>query len=457
MKKNFMILLLAFISVNAMAQKPQTMNMPLVQTKYTADPAPYVHGDTIYLYTTHDEDDAEGFKMKDWLLYTSTDMVNWQDHGAVASLKDFPWYKGDNGAWAECVVERNGKWYMYCPIHGNGIGVLVADSPFGPFKDPIGKPLVWRTEHWSDIDPSVWIDNDGRAYMYWGNPHTYCVELNEDMISTKGDIMTMDKIEDYQEGPWIWKRGDWYYLAFASTCCPEGIGYAMSKSPTGPWEHKGHIMDHTPRTRGNHPGIIEFKGKWYCFGLTYDLFRLESSRHAERRCCMAAEMTYNADGTIKELPYFQDCKLEQVGTFNPFRRVEAETMAWGYGLKTTRENPSGPWNPTLFVTDIDDGEYILVKGVDFGKGANELLASCSSQMFGGRMEIRLDATDGWKAGEIDIPNTKFKYETFRTRLTKCEGVHDVYFVFKSNSMQKKNLFNFDWWEAKKSQGNIIVR
>ena len=448
MKKNFIIFLLAFISVNAMAQKPQTMNMPLVQTKYTADPAPYVHGDTIYLYTTHDEDDAEGFKMKDWLLYTSTDMVNWQDHGAVASLKDFPWYKGDNGAWAECVVERNGKWYMYCPIHGNGIGVLVADSPFGPFKDPIGKPLVWCTEHWSDIDPSVWIDNDGRAYMYWGNPHTYCVELNEDMISTKGDIMTMDKIEDYQEGPWIWKRGDWYYLAFASTCCPEGIGYAMSKSPTGPWEHKGHIMDHTPRTRGNHPGIIEFKGKWYCFGLTYDLFRLESSRHAERRCCMAAEMTYNADGTIKELPYFQDCKLEQVGTFNPYRRVEAETMAWGYGLKTTRENPSGPWNPTLFVTDIDDGEYILVKGVDFGKGANELLASCSSQMFGGRMEIRLDATDGWKAGEIDIPNTKFKYETFRTQLTKCEGVHDVYFVFKSNSMQKKNLFNFDWWEAK---------
>ena len=449
MKKNFIILLLAFISVNAMAQKPQTMNMPLVQTKYTADPAPYVHGDTIYLYTTHDEDDAEGFKMKDWLLYTSTDMVNWQDHGAVASLKDFPWYKGDNGAWAECVVERNGKWYMYCPIHGNGIGVLVADSPFGPFKDPIGKPLVWRTEHWSDIDPSVWIDNDGRAYMYWGNPHTYCVELNEDMISTKGDIMTMDKIEDYQEGPWMWKRGDWYYLAFASTCCPEGIGYAMSKSPTGPWEHKGHIMDHTPRTRGNHPGIIEFKGKWYCFGLTYDLFRLESSRHAERRCCMAAEKTYNADGTITELPYAQDCKLEQVGTFNPYRRVEAETMAWGYGLKTTRENPSGPWNPTLFVTDIDDGEYILVKGVDFGKGANELLASCSSQMFGGRMEIRLDATDGWKAGEIDILNTKFKYETFRTRLTKCEGVHDVYFVFKSNSMQKKNLFNFDWWEAKK--------
>ena len=332
--------------------------------------------------------------------------------------------------------------------------MLVADSPFGPFKDPLGRPLVWRREHWSDIDPTVWIDDDGQAYMYWGNPHTYCVRLNEDMISIKGDIMQMDPIGDYQEGPWFWSRKNargeiWYYLAYASTCCPEGIGYAMSKSPIGPWEHKGHIMDHTPRTRGNHPGIIEYKGKWYCFGLNYDIFRLETSRHAERRSVSAAEMTYNADGTIQELPYFLDCKLEQVGTFNPYRRVEAETMAWGFGLKTTRENPSGPWNPTLFVTDIDDGEYILVKGVDFGKGAKELKASCSSLLFGGRMEIRLDAPDGWKAGEIDVPNTKFKYETFRTELTKCKGVHDVYFVFKSTSMQKKNLFNFDWWEVGK--------
>ena len=448
-KKLLLFILAVGMSIAAAAQ--EVLNMPLIQTKYTADPAPYVHGDTIYLYTTHDEDDAEGFKMKDWLLYTSTDMVNWQDHGVVASLKDFPWYKGDNGAWAECVVERNGKWYMYCPIHGHGIGVLVADSPYGPFKDPLGKPLVWRQEHWDDIDPSVWIDDDGRAYMYWGNPHTYCVELAEDMISTKGEIMTMSQIEDYQEGPWFWKRGDWYYLAFASTCCPEGIGYAMSKSPTGPWAHKGHIMDHTPRTRGNHPGVIEYKGKWYCFGLNYDIFRLETSRHAERRSVSAAEMTYNSDGTIKELPYFIDCKLEQVGHFNPYRRVEAETMAWGYGLKTTRANPSGPWNETLFVTDIDDGEYILVRGVDFGdKGAASLTVSCSALLYGGRIEVRLDDVDGWKAGIIDIPNTKFKYQEFKTGLTRCTGVHDLYFVFKGSDKQRRNLFNFDWWKAERN-------
>lgn len=446
MKKQFLTVAFAALAATAGAQTHKGINVPIIQTKYTADPAPYVHGDTVYLFTTHDEDGASGFLMKDWLLYTSTDMVNWQDHGAVASLKDFKWYKGDNGAWAEQVIERNGKWYMYCPIHGNGIGVLVADSPYGPYKDPLGKPLVWQKENWYDIDPTVWIDDDGQAYMYWGNPNVYYVKLNEDMISYSGDIVKLPKIKDYQEGPWFWgrknNRGEKkYYLAFASTCCPEGIGYAMSDSPTGPWEYKGHIMNHTPQSRGNHPGICDYKGKSYCFGLNYDLYRLQTSEHAEQRSVSAAEMTYNDDGTIQELPYFTDCQLNQVGSFNPFRRVEAETMAWGYGLKTTRANPSGPWNDTPFVTDIDDGEYILVRGVDFGKGAKSLKASCSALLYGGKIEIRLDALDGWISGVIDVPNTQFKYKVFSTGLTKAQGKHDVYFIFRGSPMQKKNLFN----------------
>ena len=440
----------------AFAQTP-TLNMPIIQTKFTADPAPYVHGDTVYLYTTHDEDGAEGFNMRDWLLYTSTDMVNWEDHGAVASLRDFKWYKGNNGAWAEQVIERNGKWYMYCPIHGNGIGVLVSNSPFGPFKDPLGKPLVWQKDHWDDIDPTVWIDDDGQAYLYWGNPDLYMVRLNEDMISTSGEIVKHPKIKDYQEGPWFYKHDKHYYMAFASTCCPEGIGYAMSDKAEGPWEYKGHIMNHTPQTRGNHPGIIDFKGKSYCFGLNYDILRLSTSRHAEQRCVSAAEMKYNADGTIQELPYFLHCKLEQVGTFNPFRRVEAETMAWGYGLKTTRENASGPWNPTLFVTDIDDGEYLMLRGVDMGEGADVFTASCSSQLYGGIMELHIDSVDGRCIGKVNIPNTHFQYESFTTKLTDARGVHDLYFVFRGGKMQHKNLFNFDWWEMRTLKPGDVVR
>jgi arabinoxylan arabinofuranohydrolase len=128
-----------------------------------------------------------GFKMHDWLLYYSTDMVNWTEHGVVASLKNFAWVPYDNGAWAVQCIERNGKFYLYCPMPGNvGIGVLVADSPYGPFKDPIGKPLIKNSNH--DIDPTILIDDDGQAYMYWGNPKVYYVKLNEDMISYSGDI-----------------------------------------------------------------------------------------------------------------------------------------------------------------------------------------------------------------------------------------------------------------------------
>lgn len=415
---------------------------PIIQTKYTADPAPMVYNDTVFLYTTHDEDDAEGFKMQDWLLYTSTDMVNWTDHGVVASLKSFDWVKRDNGAWAEQVVERNGKFYMYCPIHGNGIGVLVSDSPYGPFKDPLGKPLVWQKEHWDDIDPTVFIDEDGQAYMYWGNPNCYYVKLNEDMISYSGDIVKLKETpEHYQEGPWFYKRNGHYYLAFASTCCPEGIGYAMSDSPTGPWKTKGYIMRPTERTRGNHPGIMDYKGKSYVFGLNYDLLKLETNTHYERRSVSVAEMHYNEDGTIQEVPYWADTKLEQIGTFNPFRKVEAETMAWGYGLKTA---PNA--DKSLSVVDVNNGEYICVRGVNFGKNKARCFEVSALPLEGGNLKIRLDAPDGKIVGNVNIPqgNETSKYKLYSCEVNAVSGIHDLYLSFEGEN--NKDLFELDYWK-----------
>ncbi len=429
--------------ITAIASLPAIAQRPIVQTKYTADPAPMVHNDTIFLYTTHDEDDADGFHMKDWLLYTSTDMVNWTDCGAVASLENFKWRKRDNGAWAEQVIERDGKFYMYCPLHGNGIGVLVADSPYGPFTDPIGKPLVWQQEHWNDIDPTVFIDTDGQAYMYWGNPELYYVKLNRDMISYSGDIVKLDRPDKYQEGPWFYRRGDKYYLAFASTCCPEGMGYAMSDSPTGPWTTKGYIMAPTPRSNGNHPGIIDYKGKTYVFGLNYELLRLTTDKHHERRSVGAAEMTYNDDGTIRQLPYWTDCTINQIEPFNPFRRVEGETMAWGWGLKAT---PLSGYNQTL--TGIDNGEYLMLKGVDFGKkGAKAITMNCAS-VKGGRVTVRTDSQDGPVIGTVDIASTGSmdNYKDFHAKLKKAKGLHDLYFCFEGDG---NDLFNIDWWSMKK--------
>ena len=415
------------------------VNRPIIQTKYTADPAPMVYNGTVYLYTTHDEDYADNFVMKDWLLYTSTDMVNWEDHGAVASLKDFKWFDGDNGAWAECVVERNGKFYMYCPIHGHGIGVLVADSPYGPFVDPVGGPIVWQGD-WNDIDPSVWIDEDGQAYMYWGNPNTFWVMLNDDMISTKGEIHKLPHIEHYQEGPWLYKHDQNWYLAFASTCCPEGIGYAMSDSPTGPWKPMGHIMDRTWRTRGNHPGIIDYKGKSYVFGLNYELMHLETFYHHERRSVSAAEMHYNADGSIEKVPYWQDNVLKQIEPFNPYRKVQAETMAWGYGLKTRVDAQKG-----IIINNIDEGEHLQLMGVDFKKGAKQFTANVSNPGAPAVIELHIDAVDGPVVGTLQVGKTD-GFKNLSCKLSGAKGVHDLFFVFKGEA--KKDLFEWDYWTIK---------
>ena len=443
-------------------------NMPLFQTKYTADPSPLLVGDTLFLYTSHDaspedipdpnEKSSAGFFMYDWLLWSTTDMVNWTEHGAVASLKDFSWRSRENGGWAIQCVERNGKYYLYAPLHGHGIGVLVSDSPYGPFKDPLGKPLVWQKEHWDDIDPTVFTDDDGQAYMYWGNPNTYYVKLNDDMISLKGDIVKLDyHIDHYQEGPWFYKRNGKYYLSYATTCCPEALGYAMSDQPTGPWVSKGYIMKPTQRDRGNHPGIVDYKGHSYIFGQNYDLMHLDTFVHHERRSVSATEITYLPDGTIAEVPYWLDQDpIGQLEALNPYQRVEAETMSWGKGLKSAKmgipntgvvaDMPYSTGRRNMYVTDINDGEYIRLRGVDFGsKGARQYQLSAASD---GQcvVTLRLDAVDGPVVGSLTITSTGSaeKYRTFSAKVKNATGKHDLYICFDHS----KGDVRLDYWRFK---------
>jgi beta-xylosidase len=433
---------------------------PIIQTKFTADPAPLVYNDTVFLYTSHDEDDAFGFKMQNWMLYTSTDMVNWTDHGVVASLKNFKWVTVDNGAWAPQCIRRNDKFYLYCPMpNGVGIGVLVSDSPYGPFKDPIGKPLVKNSPE--DIDPTVLVDDDGQAYLYWGNPNLYYIKLNEDMISYSGSFVkdsSIAKIKGqpdpfhYQEGPWVYKRNGHYYMAYASTCCPEGIGYAMSNSPIGPWEYKGSIMDGDQRSSGNHPGIIDYKGDTYVFGFNYNIMKKTMAKHYERRSICIEKLTFNADGTIQKLPFWSTAGVAQLGVLNPYKRVEAETMAYSEGVKTefaTEWERNISWNKgkkiadRFFVTSINNGDYIKVQGVDFGKGATSVEMSIAS-LYGGKIEIRTDKIDGPVIATVNV-NTFAEgdmWKTISSPVKNAKGVHDLYFVFKGD----KDLFNFDWWQ-----------
>jgi beta-xylosidase len=449
----------ALIIILIVSAKCYSQN-PIIQTKYTADPAPMVYNDTLFLYTSHDEDDAFGFKMQNWLLYTSTDMVNWTDHGEIASLKNFKWVNVDNGAWAPQVIRRNNKFYMYCPVpNGLGIGVLVADSPYGPFKDPIGKALIKNST--DDIDPTVLIDDDGQAYLYWGNPNLYYVKLNEDMVSYSGEIVKVPEVAKvrggkdpfhYQEGPWAYKRNGHYYMAYASTCCPEGIGYAMGNGPTGPWEYKGSIMDGDERSSGNHPGIVDYKGNTYVFGFNYAILKKTMSKHYERRSICAEKLTFNGDGTIQKLPFWSK-NVMQVGTLNPYTRVEAETMAFSEGIKTefaTEWERNVSWNTgkkiadRLFVTSIHNGDYIKVQGVDFSKGAASVDVSIAS-LYGGKIEIHPDKMDGPILGTINVTTSGEGdlWKTVSAPVRNIEGVHDLFFVFRG----EKDLFNFDWWKV----------
>jgi beta-xylosidase len=473
----------------------EQVNMPLFQTKYTADPSPLVVGDTLFLYTSHDaspedipdpnEKNSAGFFMYDWLLWSTTDMVNWTEHGAVASLKEFSWRSRENGAWAIQTVERDGKYYLYAPLHGHGIGVLVADSPYGPFRDPLGQPLVWQKEHWDDIDPTVYTDDDGQAYMYWGNPHVYYTKLNKDMVSTQGDIYVLNPqdgvmrpvkeegskinlrapwsekanwtVKNYQEGPWLYKRNGHYYLAYATTCCPEALGYAMSDKPTGPWEWKGYIMEPTQRDRGNHPGICDFKGHSYVFGQDYDLMHLDTYEHHERRTVSAQEITYNADGTIQKIPYWMDQKpMNQLHWLNPYQRVEAETMNWGYGLKSAKmgiENtgvvkdmPESTGKRNMYLYHLDKGEYIRLRGVDFAAKGAKQFAITAAATGSATLTLRLNSIKGPAIATVAITPTGSvdSYKAFTSKVKDATGVHDLYICID----QADGDVRLDWWQFK---------
>ena len=235
-----------FAAIGKVAAQADTTFMakgnPVVTYKYLGDPAALVHDGTLYIYAGHDEcpPPQQYYLMNEWCILSTKDMKTFTEHSYKMQAKSFAWAKGE--AWASQVIERNGKFYWYVTVEhkdipGKSIGVAVADSPVGPFKDARGSALVTNdmtTEYtkigWDDIDPTVFIDDDGQAYLIWGNTQCYYAKLKENMTELDGPIVPVD-LPRFTEAPWIHKRGEWYYLSYASEF-PEKICYAMSKSST---------------------------------------------------------------------------------------------------------------------------------------------------------------------------------------------------------------------------------
>ena len=429
---------------------------PIIQTYYSPDPAPVVFGDTVCVYTGNDEG-GHFFTMHGWRVSCTTDMVNWTDRGAlILTNEDFGGNAKKNGDWAAQVVRRNGKYYYYVTVEstrgGRAINVAVADRPEGPFKDALnGKHLAGP--NWDYIDPTVWIDDDGQAYLYWGNPKLYYAKLKEDMISFDGDIKVTDMSrgfapngEDskYTEGPWIHKRGKKYYMIYASHGVPEKISYSTSDSPTGPWTWGGVIMDQGNNTAfTNHSGLIDFKGRSFFF--YHNQKNVNGGGYS--RSTAIEEFTWNADGSIPTIKSTNDGVKKPIKNLDPFERVEAETKAWVGGISVSKPaDPEGgnytiiehvkAQNGAVYLTNMGNSFYTKVRSVDMGDGADRIIVCTRGN--GGKIELHAGSENGTLLATMNIPSSSAWQEN-SFDLSDAAGVDDLFFVVKQGG------FDFDYW------------
>lgn len=289
---------------------------PIIRHIYTADPAARVFNDTLYLYTSHDEDTATWFNMLDWRLFSTVDMKTWTDHGAIFSLDDISW--ASKAAWAPDCVYANGQYYFYFPVDTDKIGVAIADKPCGKFKDALNKPLITRQTPGVVcsgylIDPTVFIDDDSSAYLLFGMNDLNIVKLNKDMISLEGKVQQIKGADNFFEAVWMHKYKGKYYLSYSGQFSNEGKGkllYAVSDNPYGPFEYKGVLLEEM-NSGTNHHSIVNYKDEWYLFYHNSDLYFQKhpgekpmlnwKGKNPFRRSVCVDRLYYNDDGSIRQV------------------------------------------------------------------------------------------------------------------------------------------------------------
>ena len=309
----FPFLALAAMAAPALSQDAAPGSNPIIRDKFTADPAPMVDGERLYLYVGHDEAQRdEMFNMKEWLVYSTTDMRHWTDHGPIMKLSDFKWAKKD--AWAAQAIRKNGRYWFYAAVEhdqthpGKAIAVAVSDKPTGPFVDAKGSALITNqmtpkgTHSWEDIDPTVFTDDDGTTWIAWGNRQAYIAKLKSNMIELDGPIREITP-PHFEEGPWLHKRGKFYYLTYASldraTHRDERISYATATSLDGPWTYRGELTGSGKYSFTIHPGIAQYKGDGYIFLHNASLAIGDLNGAIGRRAVTVERLEYNPDGTLK--------------------------------------------------------------------------------------------------------------------------------------------------------------
>ena len=443
------------------ALKQPGENNPIMTHKCGADPAVLEYEDTLYIYSTNDMQQLEvtngkvanGYRSITSLnLFCTKDLVNWTDCGEIP-VAGKNGGKGDakwaSNSWAPAIackkINGRDKFFLYFADSSNGIGVLTADSPKGPFKDPIGKALISRdtptcsTINWL-FDPAVMVDDDGNGYLYFGGGHdpdkyehpknARGVALTDDMIGIKGEPVVMDPPFLFEDSG-INKIGDTYYYTYCTnwedrkdTKDPDKmpiavIGYMTSKKPLGPFEYRGYTLENPGTVFGawgnNHHWIFQFKGKWYIAYHTQTLEQGLGLAEGGYRNLFIDEFKINSDGSLPNQKMTKT-GVSQIRNFNLGSVVPAATFASSRNVAVTNKQS---------LVSVKDGAYVCLKGVEFTGSEKEFSAECVP-VNGKSIKLQIDGVDG-NGTEIAAVQLG-KTSKVSAKINKVSGLHDLYII-----------------------------
>jgi hypothetical protein len=406
---------------------------PFIANQFTADPTARVFGDRVYVYPSHDIPCGPGrgrvgwFCMEDYHVFSSANLTDWTDHGVIVTQNKVPWVKPDSySMWAPDCVYRNGKYYFYFPTtpkdttNGKGftIGVAVADRPTGPF---VPQPLPIKNVR--GIDPNVFIDKDGQAYLYWSQQHIYAAKLKDNMLELASEPVILGELptKGLKEGPYMFERNGVYYLTYPHVeHKTERLEYATSTSPLGPFKVQGVIMDESPtECWTNHHSIIQFNKQWYLFYHHNDL----SPNFDKNRSIRIDSLFFKPDGSIqKVVPTLRGVGLtdaRQKIQLDRYSRLSTSGAAIAF-LDTT--NTFQGWK-TVF--GPGGSGWVQYNGVAFGKQRPRTVTLRAASTTGAILQIRLDSSNGPVVAQVAVPKGAGWQEVKATVTAISPGTHHL--------------------------------
>jgi len=437
MRKNTIILLLLLPYLNTEAQNPI-----LPAGNYLADPSAKVWDDgRLYLYGSRDVS-TEYYCSHDHFVVSTDDMVNWSIHNDAfhsRGAKDQVPYN-DKTLYAPDCQYFDGTYFLYYsqPYEEAPEGVAVSSSPTGPFQS--GKAIDLKG--YNQIDPSVFVDDDGQAYYLWGQFTLKMARLNKDRMSIDGeslkDSLLTESAHYFHEGAYLTKRKDTYYLVYADISRagrPTSLGYATSKSVFGPYEYGGVIIDNDHcdgEVWNNHGSIVEFKNQWYVF-----YHRSSHGSNMMRRSCVEP-IYFKPDGSIPEV------EMTSQGAGSPlsaFESIEAERACLLYGNAFFRLGDGQDEE----LAGIHDGDQAAYRYIDFGDGeATKIELNVTPGDSAGSIIVHVDKPWHRKIAEIEIPARRGQEKriTVSAQLEDVSGVHELWLTLQGEKAPGYTIDSF---------------